>query len=161
MAPGVVAVRHHRRRVVTTPEETISAVLTHMARAITRYVRQLHKEGVPVPSMVEELAACLTMYVRTRQTASGVHGDDDTPPDVPVVRQDVPVVRRLLITKAEAAEQLGISVRTVHRLIAAGKLPLVHVEGAARVRVADLEAYVDSLVSPDTAQSEGGTTFDP
>jgi excisionase family DNA binding protein len=149
MAPGVVAVRHHRRRVVTTPEETTSAVLTHMARAITRYVRQLRKEGVPVPSMVEELAACLTMYVRTRQTASGVHGDDGTP-------QDVPVVRRLLITKAEAAEQLGISVRTVHRLITAGKLPLVHVEGAARVRVADLEAYVDSLVSPDTAQSEGG-----
>jgi excisionase family DNA binding protein len=149
MAPGVVAVRHHRRRVVTTPEETTSAVLTHLALAITRYVRQLRKEGAPVPSMVEELAACLTMYVRTRQTASGVNGDYGTP-------QDVPVVRRLLITKAEAAEQLGISVRTVHRLIAAGKLPLVHVEGAARVRVADLEAYMDSLVSPDTAQSEGG-----
>jgi excisionase family DNA binding protein len=141
MAPGVVAVRHHRRRVVTTPEETTSAVLTHLALAITRYVRQLRKEGAPVPSMVEELAACLTMYVRTRQTASGVKGDYGTP-------QDVPVVRRLLITKAEAAEQLGISVRTVHRLIAAGKLPLVHVEGAARVRVADLEAYVDSLVPP-------------
>jgi excisionase family DNA binding protein len=149
MAPGVVAARHHRRRLVTTPEETTSAVLTHLALAITRYIRQLRKEGVPVPSMVEELAACLTMYLRTRQTASGVHGDYGTP-------QDVPVVRRLLITKAEAAERLGISLRTVHRLIAAGKLPLVHVEGAARVRVADLEAYVDSLVQPDTAQSEGG-----
>jgi excisionase family DNA binding protein len=65
-------------------------------------------------------------------------------------------VRRLLITKAEAAEQLGVSVRTVARLIAAGRLPLVHVEGAARVRVADLEAYVDSLVPQDMAQSERG-----
>ena len=52
---------------------------------------------------------------------------------------------RLLITKSEAAEQLGVSLRTVERLIAAGRLPLVHVEGAARVRVADLGAYVQSL----------------
>ena len=147
MVPGVVAVRRHRRRVVTTPEETPSAVLMHLALAITRYVRQLRMDGLPVPSMVEELAAFLTLYVRTRQAATGVHGDYGT-------REDVPAVRRLLITKAEAAEQLGISVRTVHRLIAAGTLPLVHVEGAARLRVADLEAYVDALVPLDTEQSE-------
>jgi excisionase family DNA binding protein len=115
MAPGLVAVRHHRRRVVTTPEETPSVVLTHLAVAINRYVRQLRKEGLPVPSMVEELAAFLTMYVRTRQAGTGVTGDYRPP-------QDVPVVRRLRITKAEAAEQLGISVRTVHRLIAAGEV---------------------------------------
>jgi hypothetical protein len=35
--------------------------------------------------------------------------------------------------------------RTIERLISAGRLPLVHVEGAARVRVGDLEAYVESL----------------
>jgi excisionase family DNA binding protein len=52
---------------------------------------------------------------------------------------------RLLITKSEAAEQLGVSLRTIERLIAAGQLPLVHVAGAARVRVADLGAYVQSL----------------
>ena len=39
-------------------------------------------------------------------------------------------------------------------LISAGRLPLVHVEGAARLRVADLEAYVDALVPLDTEQSE-------
>jgi excisionase family DNA binding protein len=98
--------------------------------------------------MIDELAAFLTLYVRTRQAATGVDGDYGTPHDVPV--------RRLLITKAEAAERLGISVRTVERLIAAGRLPLVHVEGAARLRVADLEAYVDALVPLDTEQSEHG-----
>ena len=149
MAPSVVALRRHRKRVVTTPEETPSAVLTHLALAITRYIRQLRKDELPVPSMVDELAACLTLYVRTRQAATGVDGDYGTP-------HDIPVVRRLLITKAEAAEQLGVSVRTVERLIAAGRLPLVHVEGAARLRVADLEAYVDALVPPDMAQSERG-----
>jgi excisionase family DNA binding protein len=149
MAPGVVAVRRDRRRVVTTPEESPSAVLTHLALAITRYVRQLRKDGFPVPSMLDELAAFLTLYVRTRQAATGVDSDYGTP-------HDVPVVRRLLITKAKAAEQLGVSVRTVERLIAAGRLRLVHVEGAARLRVADLEAYVDALVPPDTEQSELG-----
>jgi excisionase family DNA binding protein len=44
-------------------------------------------------------------------------------------------------------EQLGegVSLRTIERLISAGSLPLVHVGGAARVRVADLGAYVQSL----------------
>jgi excisionase family DNA binding protein len=149
MVPGVVAVRRDGRRVVTTPEEALSAVLTHLARAIARYVRQLRKDGVPVPAMVDELGAFLTLYVRTRQAVTGVDGDYGTPPDIPMMR-------RLLITKAEAAEQLGISVRTVERLIAAERLPLVHVEGAARLRVADLEAYVDALVPLDTEQSERG-----
>jgi excisionase family DNA binding protein len=149
MAPGVVALRRDRRRIVTTPEETPSALPTHLARAITRYVRQLRKDGLPVPFFLDELAAFLTLYVRTRQAATGLDGDYRTP-------QDVPVMPRLLITKAEAAEQLGVSVRTVERLIAAGGLPLVHVEGAARLRVADLEAYVDSLVMPDAEQSARG-----
>jgi excisionase family DNA binding protein len=97
--------------------------------------------------MIDELAAFLTVYVRTRQAVTGGDGDYGT-------SQDVPVVRRLLITKAEAADQLGISVRTVERLISAGRIPLVHVEGAARLRVADLEAYVAALVPLDAEQSE-------
>jgi excisionase family DNA binding protein len=55
------------------------------------------------------------------------------------------VTGRLLLTKSEAATQLGVSLRTIERLIAAGRLPLVHVGSAARVRVADLGAYVQSL----------------
>jgi excisionase family DNA binding protein len=146
MALGVVAVRRQRRRVVTVPDETPSGVLAHLALAITRYARQLRNEGISVPPTLDELAAFLTMYVRTRHAATGVDGEYGTP-------EDVPMMPRLLITKAEAAERLGVSVRTVERLIAAGRLPLVHVEGAARLRVADLEAYVDALV-PETEQPE-------
>jgi excisionase family DNA binding protein len=139
--------RRHRRREVSKPEETSSTVLMHMTLAITRYVRQLHKDGLPVPPVLDELAAFLTRYVEERRAAAGVDDDYRTP-------EDVPVVRRLLITKAEAAEQLGVSVRTVERLISAGRLPLVHVEGAARLRIDDLEAYVDALVPLETEQSE-------
>jgi excisionase family DNA binding protein len=145
MTHGVVALRRHQRRVVTRPEETPSAVLTHLALAITRYVRQLRKDEIPVPPMIDELAAFLTQYVRTRQAVTSVNSDFATSQERVV---------RLLITKAEAADQLGVSVRTVERLISAGRLPLVHVEGAARLRVADLQAYVDALDPLDTEQSE-------
>jgi excisionase family DNA binding protein len=50
------------------------------------------------------------------------------------------------VTKAEAAKLLGISVRTLERLIAAGQLPLLHIERASRLRLADIKAYVDSLI---------------
>ncbi len=145
MTHGVVALRRHQRRVVTRPEETPSAVLTHLALAITRYIRQLRKDEIPVPPMIDELAAFLTQYVRTRQAVTSVNSDFATSQERVV---------RLLITKAEAADQLGVSVRTVERLISAGRLPLVHVEGAARLRVADLQAYVDALDPLDTEQSE-------
>jgi len=79
MAHGVVALRRRQRRVVTTPEETPSAVLTHLALAITRYTRQLRNDRLPVPPTLDELAAFLTMYVRTRHAATGVDGEYGAP----------------------------------------------------------------------------------
>ena len=67
--------------------------------------------------------------------------------------QDGTVAGPLLITKAEAGKYLSVSIRTVERLISGGKLPLVHVEGAARLRVTDVEAYVASLISAESAGS--------
>ena len=133
-----------------TPEETSSTILTHVGLAVARYVRQLRKDGLPVPPAIEELTALLSLYVKTRQAMTGMDHDYRT-------GQYLPTTRRLLITKQEAAEELGVSVRTVERLISAGKLPLVHVEGAARLRVADLEAYVDALLPVDSEQFERGT----
>jgi excisionase family DNA binding protein len=54
------------------------------------------------------------------------------------------VTDRLLLTKPEAAERLGVSIRTVERLVAGGRLPQLHVGRAVRLRVSDLEAYVQS-----------------
>ncbi|MGS0686832.1 helix-turn-helix domain-containing protein [Nakamurella sp. GG22] len=61
------------------------------------------------------------------------------------------------MTKSEVAEQLSVSVRTVERLVAAGRLPQVYVEHSARIRVKDLEVFVESLVdpTPGSAQSNG------
>jgi excisionase family DNA binding protein len=66
------------------------------------------------------------------------------------------VADRLLVTKGEAAERLSVSVRTIERLVAAGRLPLVHVERAARFRVSDLETYVHDLAEAQTPQCGAG-----
>jgi excisionase family DNA binding protein len=115
-------------------------VLAHLALAMIRHARQLRQEGLRVPALVDELTGFLAQCVRSRLAATPLDG-------VRWAAHDGRVARRLLVTKAEAAEQLSVSVRTIERLVAAGRLPLVHVEGAARLRQADLEAYVDSLAA--------------
>jgi len=66
-----------------------------------------------VPREVEELAIFLVRLARTRQ-------------DPPVSADEYRRVHhrgmpdRLLVTKAEAAERLGVSVRTIERLVATG-----------------------------------------
>jgi excisionase family DNA binding protein len=113
-------------------------LMAHLVVALSRYLHQLRAEGGRVPAQVEALITFLT------DPARSVH-------DVTVLASwraassASAMPRRLLITKSDAAEVLGISLRTIERLISSGRLPLVHVEGAARVRVTDLEAYVQSL----------------
>ena len=112
--------------------------MAHLVVALSRYLRQLRAEGGRVPAQVEALIAFLTNPARAVPDVTVLDSwrAASSPPAMP---------RRLLITKSDAAEVLGISLRTIERLISSGRLPLVHVEGAARVRVTDLEAYVQSL----------------
>lgn len=57
----------------------------------------------------------------------------------------------LLLKVPEAAEVLRLSRAKVYELIKSGALPSVRIDGARRVRVSDLRAYVDSLVSEGEA----------
>jgi excisionase family DNA binding protein len=52
---------------------------------------------------------------------------------------------RLLYRTPEAAAVLGISDRKLRELIAAGRLPCVHIDAAVRVRRSDLLKFVESL----------------
>jgi excisionase family DNA binding protein len=117
-------------------------VIAHLVIALSRYLRHLRADAKRVPTQLEDLSIFLARHARHCQ---------DVPPVDP--RNTAPehrgVPSRLLLTKREAAEQLAVSLRTIERLISAGRLPLVHVEGAARVRVADLETYVQGLESDD------------
>lgn len=48
-----------------------------------------------------------------------------------------------LLNIQEAAERLGVSVRTIYRLFDERKLPRVKIRGCARVRADDLNRYVE------------------
>lgn len=55
-----------------------------------------------------------------------------------------PLHRIRLVSLAAAAEFLAISKRTLQRLIAAGNFPApIKVGSASRVRVADIECYIE------------------
>lgn len=58
---------------------------------------------------------------------------------------------KLALSVEETAEALGVSSQTVHRLIAAGKLPSFRVERRRLIRPSDLEAYVAERVGHDAA----------
>ena len=113
-------------------------IVRHVAFALCTHVRRLRQEGQFVPPEVVELAAFLAGLVSVRQHPPAAAGERLMP-------HDAPVPARLLVTKGEAAQRLGVSVRTIERLVATGRLRQVHVERLARFRVRDLEAYVDGL----------------
>ena len=74
---------------------------------------------------VEELAAFLMRIARTRQ-------DPPTLADEFRTAHYVRMPDRLLVSKGKAAERLGISIRTVKRLVATGQLPRIYIERLAR-----------------------------
>ncbi|GEK86810.1 helix-turn-helix domain-containing protein [Microbacterium aerolatum] len=50
----------------------------------------------------------------------------------------------LLYDVASAARAAGVSSRTIRRLIADGELPTVRVGLLVRIRLADLQSYIDA-----------------
>ena len=117
----------------------LSETIKRLAVVLSGHVAEQRRTGFGVPPEIEDLAAVLTGYARLRPV----------PPSMDCrtgKTHHACVPGRLLVTKTEAAEWLGVSVRTIERLVATGQLPLVHVERAARLRVSDLEAYVAGLV---------------
>lgn len=54
-------------------------------------------------------------------------------------------VARLLYRISEAAVALGLSKAKVYELINSGAIEAVRIDGARRIRTADLEAFVASL----------------
>jgi excisionase family DNA binding protein len=64
-----------------------------------------------------------------------------TKPKPPTTGEDIRIRRNQAVTITEVAAYLGVSHRTIRRLISAGKLPAYRVGGGAiRVMACDVEA---------------------
>lgn len=125
-----------------TGPQRIPEFVKHLTFALTAHVRRLRHEGLPVPAEFEELTSFLAHCAWSRPGAPDIADEHNE-------GQHAQMSDRLLVTKGEAAEWLSVSIRTIERLVATGRLPQVHVERAVRFRVRDLQAYVDGLSELD------------
>ena len=114
--------------------ETLAA---HLVRALTQHQRWCRTNAVAWPHALDDLIGALAASGGPRRTAVAPRASDDD--------SGAHEAELLTITYRGAAVRLGVSERTVRRLVADRRLPTVVVGGCSRVRVADLGAYVDNL----------------
>lgn len=102
------------------------------AVGIHRTIADLRRDGSPVPREAAQLRELLAAWSQV--------GAEEIEQLAAPSR-----LAPLLLTHAQAGDVLGVSDRHVRRLIADGRLPGVHVDRRAFVRVADVEAFVARL----------------
>jgi excisionase family DNA binding protein len=104
-----------------------AVTLSYVARLLDDHRRRSRRNGWILPLELEAAWAIANRRQKPPELASGA------------ARRDV-----LAMTYAQAARRLGVSQRTVERLVASGALPIVAIGGCKRVAVADLVEYVDA-----------------
>jgi excisionase family DNA binding protein len=110
----------------------------HLAQAIASHNVTAVRDGFSVPRELLQLEAAARNKVRSGQSGSTFATEEAT--------ADAEVMAPRLLTYAEAGRLMAVSDSTVKRLVAAGDLSPVHIGGAARLRICDLDSYIDALV---------------
>jgi excisionase family DNA binding protein len=113
------------------------AVARHLGAALRLYVRELRRDGVPVPMALSELAIAASSG-QARPTLDG-----------PADAGDHPGMDPFAVDFRAAGDLLGVSDRSVRRLVRAGELTAVPIGGCKRIRVADLKNYLAGLPAVD------------
>lgn len=126
------------------PSGSTLEVIVHLALALSAHERRARAEGTTLPNVVTDLTQILLECARVRQGASPVDA-------VRTGINDPAVTSPLLVSKGDAARLLSVSLRTVDRLISSGRLPVIHIDGASRIRLADLSSYVERLAEESGA----------
>ena len=107
-------------------------VRAHVLRALAEHARWARSNGVALPPEVAGLLATLAP------------GGQERPALEPVALEPHHDLV-LLLDFDGAGQRLGVSARTVRRLVADGRLPAVDVGGCRRIRASDLADYVEGL----------------
>jgi excisionase family DNA binding protein len=109
----------------------------HVAVALRAYRRSRSHNGIVVPAALAEIEREMSERAMRRQEASPLE-------DLWTVVQATTVTPAQL-TIDQAAQRLQCSARTVERRIAAGSLRVVKDGRLTRIRVKDLDEYIDEL----------------
>ena len=113
-----------------------SAGRAHLARALDEHRRWCRANGRTMPATLVQLAALLTTTAPNGQARTTQRDEDDLPDTEPMT---------LAYTFSEAGDLLGISERTVRRLVAAGELQSITVGSLPRIHREDLSDYAQRL----------------
>lgn len=114
-------------------------VLAHLVTALGQYEATQRGQGKDIPREMRALRAFVQDLANLRQGATNVA----PPPDA---AQPGAMTTQLLLTKAQTSRILGVSVRTLDRVIARGDLATVTIgDGSVRIRRADIDTYVANL----------------
>lgn len=116
----------------------------HAAVALRRHRQWAATQGLRMPDGFTDLEDAFASRANRGQTGTPMD-------DLWQVIESRPMAPQLLTYDA-AASVLAVSERTVKRLVASGDLNAVRIGGGARIRTADLDAYVAAL----TPHSTGG-----
>ncbi len=125
-------------------------VAGHVCIALQQHRKWARTACLAVPDELDELERALAIRAR--------RGQEGTPlEDLWSVRHAQTMSPRLL-DYAAAATVLGVSERTVKRLVAAGALTPVRVLGAARLRVDQVDDYLARLTAESLTPSTKDVT---
>jgi excisionase family DNA binding protein len=149
--PGT-GTRWHRRGLPTSARSELSCAAVvavmwpdmspdlagHLKIALAAHKKWLRGLGLPVPAYVTEFHDAVAF----RASKGHVGPLVDRLADL----REVAVVAPRLLTITQAAQALSCSETTVKRLVTKGLLPAKRLgDGATRIRIEDLDHYVDSL----------------
>jgi excisionase family DNA binding protein len=116
-------------------------VAGHVTIALQQHRKWARTAGLAVPDELDQLERALANRARRGQTGTPVE-------DLWQVRHAEQVSPKLL-SYAATAQVLGLSERSVKRIIATGVLTPVRIGGSSRIRVEQVDDYLERL----TAQS--------
>jgi len=122
----------------------------HLCLAVQQHRQWARTAGLAVPDELDQLERALANRAR--------RGQDGTPlEDLWSVRHAQTMTPRLL-DYAAAGQVLGVSVRTVKRLVAAGVLTPVKIGGSSRIRIEQVDDYLERLTAESLTPSPKGTS---
>jgi len=130
---------------------TMSAeVAGHVTIAIQQHRAWARTAGLALPDELDQLERALAIRAR--------RGQDGTPlEDLWSVRHAQTMAPQLL-DYAATAKVLGVSERSVKRIIATGDLTPVKIGGSSRIRVEQLDNYLELLTAQSLTLSPKGTS---
>lgn len=114
-------------------------LFAHLALAMSRYEVEARRDGVAVPAELAVLRGFFMDCAQRRPEATEGAGGPSLADGGGMTEH------ALLLSRRQVAGLLACSTRSVDRLIAAGTLQAVKVEGSTRVRRGDLDTYIAGL----------------